>query len=142
VTALGVEVYESWGVEVLLPRVHLVPDLAGKAVHRPMPPMGAAPFRPATGATAQPAGQSPIVQPKPPARPEARPAEKEAKTVFAFEPPPGFGKLDGFAPMGEKQPPPKPEPDDARRDPRVWSGTQPGVMAGKRPAPRPKGRPK
>ncbi len=131
VRALGVEIYESWGVEILLPKVHLVPELAGKPVHRPMPPMGAAPLRP--GFVTPPA-----TAPKPATKPETK--EEKKTTLFSFEPPPGFGKLDNVPMNGDKSEPAKSGTDKTGSGERVWSGTQAGVMAGKRPAPRPKQR--
>lgn len=119
VVALGVDVYESWGIEVALPHRHQLPTAAGgpaRPVARPTPPPSRA--------------QEPA--PPRPAAPVSSPSTEAApRPTQSFIPPPGFGKL---------EPDSKPEPDrepTIPAGPKVWDGTQAGVMAGKRPPPKP-----
>lgn len=138
VSALGAELYESWGIEVLVPKPHELSDFTGdrsKAVHRPAPPpksvapsVAAPKPTPASTAPAQPAtGKAP-----------QDPATKSQN----FEPPPGFGKFDVQQEKTRQfiaEPPPSPTADPKSN---VWHGTQSGIMAGRRPPPKPQGKPK
>lgn len=158
VKSLGVALYESQGVEIVMPKVLAVgePSLheereAAEMVSRPTPSQPRATPRPqpAEVRTANPGVSGSAAQPgaAPPATrtwsgqptPGTTPAETAAveKSVEGVEP-------DIAEQVAEMEPPPvesKPvtlvPPPAARSAPAprpVWDGTMPGVMAGKRPA--------
>ncbi len=131
---LGVELYESWGIEVVVPKVWAIPELGlhegaeqGRSVPRPAPPPRT-PQRfqissaqvanfgvpdPAQQSGSAPAGQMPWANTPVPDRTAApRPAPVEQKPA---------------------QPQPTAKPAPAVKP--VWDGSMPGVMAGKRPPP-------
>jgi hypothetical protein len=147
VTVLGAELYRSWGIDVVLPRRHALTEAAGveraRAVQRPTPPPKPVA---ATAAARQPAEVRPrpaaapvVTQAKPAAQAPAQPVQ----TTQSFVPPPGFGSLEPAPAKPEAEPPVEAAPKKPEPATHIWSGTQPGVMAGKRPAPKtPPGKPK
>jgi hypothetical protein len=137
VKPLGVELYESWGIEVVVPKALVIPELGmhegmeqAKAVPRPAPPprtpqrfqissaqvanVGVRDSAPQPGSA--PANRMPWSDQPSPQAAKPRPAPVELKPVAA-----------------EPQPAPK-SPPAAKP---VWDGSMPGVMAGKRPPPKP-----
>lgn len=141
VSALGAELYESWGVEVLLPKSHQLSDFTGdrsKAVQRPAPP----PKSSAPPVTAQPVTAKPNPSPTAPPPATSKPTELPVTKSQSFVPPPGFGKFDVQPEKARAAIPETPKPPTEDPQSRVWRGTQSGVMAGRRPPPKPQGKPK
>ena len=144
VSALGAELYESWGIEVLVPKPHELSDFTGdrsKAVHRPAPPPKS--VAPSVTAPLKPAAPKPTPASTAPAQPApGKPLQDRAMKSQNFEPPPGFGKFDVQQERTRQfiAEPPKPPTEDPES--RVWHGTQSGIMAGRRPPPKPQGKPK
>lgn len=144
VSALAADLYESWGIEVLVPKPHQLSDFTGdrsKVVHRPAPPPKS--VAPPVTAQPKPAAARPAQTSTAPAQPAAgKPPQDPATKSQNFEPPPGFGKFD-VQPEKTRQfiaEPPKAPTEDPKD--RVWHGTQSGTMAGRRPPPKPQGKPK
>jgi hypothetical protein len=134
VKGFGVDLYESWGVEVALPKLLTTPEAPRpdaaekpKPVARPMPPptkptpQPAASPRPPGPATAVPQTARPATTQT---QPTPKPAEVRPTEAASPRPEPQF----------QIQPEPEPPPQNERR---VWDGTRPGVMAGRRPPPKP-----
>ena len=132
---LGAESYESWGIEVVVPKVLAIPELGlpegadqARAALRPSPPPRS---QLRTGQVAN-FGVSESAQPSSSA--------PTTRMPWADRPPPD----DAFAPA---QPPAEPKPVRPQPTPKpqtartVWDGSMPGVMAGKRPPPEPKDEP-
>ena len=134
VKLFGVELLESWGVEIALPRLlsagEPVPDagLQARTVARPTPPS-----RP----TQRTGGLAPASVANFGGTPAAKPAEESKSTVWPQGEPPRRAQPTRPA---AAEPKPTPQPATAQID-RVWDGTKPGVMSGKRPPPKaPEGR--
>jgi hypothetical protein len=137
VKPLGVELYESWGVEVVVPKALAIPELGlyeaaeqAKSVPRPAPPPPRTPQR-SQLSSAQVAnfGMSGPGQQSGPAPATQMP--------WANQPVPDQTAAPAPAPVEQRpvQPQPVPKPAPAARS--VWDGSMPGVMAGKRPPPKP-----
>jgi hypothetical protein len=147
--AFGVELYESWGVEVALPRLLSVGEPAreagpGRTVPRPTPPPPRQP--PPRFQTASPAVAA-FGKPEPQSAPEPR---RESEPVQWKPTPspqrPWATQQVSQSPKPEPRPEPKPvetarapaaPPPESPPERMIWDGTKPGVMAGKRPGPKP-----
>jgi len=170
VRPLGVDLYESSGVEIVLPRVIEVAEPGpyeekepARLVPRPTPPQPRTPQRsqlssgqvanfgaPGSAPSSEPAPAKKMPWSDQTAPQAAAPTPAPVKQVVHIgaldsAPPPGpapAAKMpwsDQPAPVELKpvaaEPQPAPRPAPAARP--VWDGTMPGVMAGRRPAPKP-----
>ncbi len=140
VTPVSVESYESWGVEIVVPKVLSIPELGShegtervQSVHRPSPPPRTPPPRFQTSQ----AGVAQIgrPEPEPQASPEWKPTPNPERP-WASQPAPK-PVVEVESPRTESRPTPAaPALKPAPAEKTVWDGTMPGVMAGKRPPPR------
>lgn len=139
----GVELYESWGVEVALPKLLSVGEPAresgsGRGVARPAPPPGRQPPPPRflTSMSTQNVAQigRPEPQPEPPVQQEWKPTPNPERP-WATQPAPKIEPSPEPRPVQAAPSVPPPRPSASTKT--VWDGSMPGVMAGKRPPPKP-----
>jgi hypothetical protein len=137
VKPLGVELYESWGIEVVVPKVLVIPELGmhegaeqAKAVPRPAPPPPRTPQRSQLSS----AHVANFGMPQPAQQSGPAPA---AQMPWANQPAPGQTAAPRPASVEQKPVQPQPIPKSAPAVKPVWDGSMPGVMAGKRPPPKP-----
>jgi hypothetical protein len=137
VKPLGVELYESWGIEVVVPKVLVIAEFGmhegteqAKAVPRPAPPPPRTPQR-SQLSSAQVAN---FGMPQPAQQSGPAPA---TQMPWANQPAPGQTAAPRPASVEQKPVQPQPIPKSAPAVKPVWDGSMPGVMAGKRPPPKP-----
>jgi hypothetical protein len=134
---LGVFLYESWGIEVVVPKVLAIAELGlhegaeqAKSVPRPAPPPPRMPprrFQTGQPSVAQIGASEPGQQSGP------APA---VEMPWAHQQVPKPAVAPGPAPVGPRPAQSQPVPKPAPAEKPVWDGSMPGVMAGKRPPPK------
>ena len=142
VKPLGVELYESWGVEIVVPKVLAIAGLGlydgaeqTKAAPRSAPPPPRTPQRSQLLSAQVASISAPDSAPQPGPAPAKKMPWSDQPAPQAAAPKPAPVELKPVA--AEPQPAPKPAP--AAKP--VWDGSMPGVMAGKRPPPKPSDEP-
>jgi len=138
---LGVFLYESWGVEVVVPKVLAIAELGlyegaeqTMAAPRPAPPPPRTPQR-SQLSSAQVAN---FGVPEPAQQPGPTPA---AQMPWANQPAPEQTPAPKPVPVGQEPVEPQPIPKPAPTAKSVWDGSMSGAMAGKRPPPKPSDEP-
>lgn len=137
VKPLGVELYESWGVEVVVPKALVIPELGsrdGAEQARPVPRPAPPPPRPPQRSQLSSAQVASFGVPEPTQQRGPAPA---TQMPWANQPAPQQMVVPKPAPAELKPVEPQPVPRPAPAVKPVWDGSMPGVMAGKRPPPKP-----
>ena len=145
VRPLGAELYESWGVEVVVPKVLVIPELGlregadqARSVPRPAPPPRTPQRSQLSSASVANFGMPQPAQQSGPAAATQMPWANQQVPDRTVAPRPAPVEQRPIEQMPvEPQPVPKPAPSAKP----VWDGSMPGVMAGKRPPPRPPNEP-